>query len=253
MFIGGELGYRILRLVSPPVDLVERHLNPSTHRERPDSGLESWLSAEDWKAIDGKVVIDFGCGVGGDAIALAQRGARHVIGIEVRDWVIDQATDNARAAGVLDRCTFTRRTDERADIITCSDVFEHVDDLEGVLAEMHRLLTSGGQVLAAFGPPWYHPYGAHLLSVFPWAHLLFTERALTRWRSAFAWRPITHFSESGLNGMTVRRFIETVARSPLRFAHLDLTPIRRLGLLHNRLTREFTTAVVYCRLVRRGE
>ncbi len=253
MFIGGELAYRILCRVAPPADLIERHFNPSAHREELASGLEAFLTPEEWKAVEGKVLIDFGCGVGGDAIALARRGASRVVGIEVRDWVIRQATENARAAGVLERCTFTRRTDERADIITCSDVFEHVDDLPGVLSEMHRLLAPGGRIIASFGPPWYHPNGAHLLSVFPWAHVIFTERAITRWRSAFASRAVSHYSDSGLNEMTIRRFIETVEQSPLSFDSIDLCPIRRLRHVHNRLTREFTTAVVQCRLVRRED
>ena len=34
-------------------------------------------------------------------------------------------------------------------------------------------------------------------------------------------------------------------------ARLELMPIRKFRLFHNRLTREFTTAAVRCRLVKR--
>ena len=51
--------------------------------------------------------------------------------------------------------------------------------------------------------------------------------------------------------MTIARFEKLVAASPLRCADLDLVPIRKLRPFHNRLTREFTTAVVRCRLVQR--
>jgi len=64
------------------------------------------------------------------------------------------------------------------------DSFEHYEDPAGILQTMHRILKPGGVVLAAFGPPWFHPYGGHLFSVFPWAHLLFSEHAMVTWRLA---------------------------------------------------------------------
>lgn len=50
---------------------------------------------------------------------------------------------------------------------------------------MRDLLKPDGCVFAAFGPTWYHQLGGHTLSVFPWAHFVFTERALLRWRNSF--------------------------------------------------------------------
>jgi hypothetical protein len=51
--------------------------------------------------------------------------------------------------------------------------------------------------------------------------------------------------------MTIAKFEKLVAASPLQFASLELVPIKKLRPLHNRLTREFTTAIVRCRLVKR--
>jgi len=51
--------------------------------------------------------------------------------------------------------------------------------------------------------------------------------------------------------MTIAWFIKLVEASPLKFSQLELVPIRKLRMLHNRLTREFTTAIVRCRLVKR--
>jgi len=83
--------------------------------------------------------------------------------------------------------------------------------------------------------------GGHLFSVFPWAHLLFSERALIRWRSDFKTDGATRFSEvaGGLNQMTM---------SPLRMSWMECVPIRKLHRLHNYLTREFTTSIVGCEL-----
>ena len=63
----------------------------------------------------------------------------------------------------------------------------------------------------------------------------------------------TKFSEvrGGLNQMTIRQFERIVAMSDFRFESLEAVPIRKLKLMQNRLTREFTTAVVRCKLVRR--
>jgi len=104
----------------------------------------------------------------------------------------------------------------------------------------------GGKVLAAFGPTWYHPLGGHIYSVFPFSHLLFSERALVRWRSLYKSDGATTIEESGLNKMTIRRFIQLVEASPLRFASFELLPIRPLRRIANRVTREFTTAAVRC-------
>jgi hypothetical protein len=129
----------------------------------------------------------------------------------------------------------------------------HFADPAGILRITNTLLPPTGEVLVSFGTTWYHPWGGHLFSVFPWAHLIFSEKALIRWRSAFRTDGATRFSEvaGGLNQMTIAKFEELIAGSPLRFASLELVPITKLRRFHNRLTREFTTAIVRCRLVKR--
>ena len=127
------------------------------------------------------------------------------------------------------------------------------DDPAAILRIMRRLLKDDGCVIAAFGPTWYHPLGGHLFSVFPWAHLLFTEKSLIRWRSDFKTDGATRFGEAegGLNQMTISRFEAVVAKSDFKFAEFELVPIRKLRPVANRLTREFTTAIVRCKLVPR--
>ena len=133
------------------------------------------------------------------------------------------------------------------------DGFEHFSDPENVLRTISRILRPTGRVLLTFGPTWLHPLGGHLFSVFPWAHLIFTEKALIRWRSRFKHDGATRFAEveGGLNQMTIRRFRRLVASSPLRFETFETVPIRRLRALANPLTREFVTGSVCCSLRRR--
>jgi hypothetical protein len=86
--------------------------------------------------------------------------------------------------------------------------------------------------------------------VFPWAHLIFTERSLIRWRSDFKTDGATRFHEveGGLNQMTIRRFERLLAESAFRVVSFDTPPIKKLRPLHNRLTREFFSSYVRCTL-----
>ena len=115
---------------------------------------------------------------------------------------------------------------------------------------MAEMLKPTGYVLASFGPTWYHPLGGHLFSVFPWAHLIFSENALCRWRSHIRSDGAKRFREveGGLNQMTIRRFERTVASSPLKLESLEAIPIRATRMFHNYATREFLTAIVRCKL-----
>jgi SAM-dependent methyltransferase len=203
--------------------------------------------------ISGKVVVDFGCGEGADAVELAVRGAARVIGIDIREDVLRIARQRALQAGVENACLFASSAGELADVVVSVDAFEHFADPAEVLGIMGALLRPAGEVFISFGPTWYHPLGGHLFSVFPWAHLIFSEQALIRWRSTFKTDGATRFGEvaGGLNQMSIARFERLIASSPFQVARLELIPIRKLRLFHNRFTREFTTAVVRCRLVKR--
>ena len=217
------------------------------------SKLAVLMGDEFFPRIAGKVVIDFGCGEGADAVEMARNGAKRVIGIDIREDVLQTARRKALDAGVEDACFFAHSTSELADVVVSLDAFEHFANPAEILRLMDQHLQPEGEVLVSFGPTWYHPLGGHLFSVFPWAHLLFSEKALISWRSAFKTDGATRFCEvaGGLNQMTIRRFEDLVAASPFDFAALELVPIKKFRRIHNRLTREFATAIVRCRLVKR--
>jgi SAM-dependent methyltransferase len=176
-----------------------------------------------------------------------------VIGIDIRPRAVEHARVNATRAGIADLCEFRLATDQQADAIVSIDSFEHFGDPQAVLKKMSELLKPKGTVFASFGPTWYHPLGGHLFSVFPWAHLLFSEAALIRWRADIRSDGATRFAdvEGGLNRLTIRDFLDFVSESPFFVETLDLIPIKRLRVLHNRFTREFTTAIVRCKMVKK--
>jgi SAM-dependent methyltransferase len=249
--IGGALGYHLLKWISKDGETGYMDDRAYAHQSK----LEPLLGKDFWNEIKDKVVIDFGCGSGSEAVEMARRGAQKVIGLDIQEKGLEVARERAAQAGVSDRCAFTTHTDERADVIVAIDSFEHFDDPAAILRLMRAMIKPDGYVIASFGPTWYHPLGGHSFSVFPWAHLIFTEKALLRWRSDFKSDGATRFHEvdGGLNQLTLRRFERLVGQSQFEFAAFEAVPIRKLQALANPLTREFTTAIVRCKLVPRSQ
>lgn len=247
--LGGTLGYRLLRWFSK--DGETGYCDGSAYADR--SKLEVLLGAQIWEEVKDKAVIDFGCGSGVDAVEIAKRGAKRVVGLDIRENALAEARETARREGVDGRCSFVTRADEKADVILSIDAFEHFDNPGRILEIMRGLVKDEGCVIAAFGPTWYHPLGGHLFSVFPWAHLIFTEKALIRWRSDFKADGATRFNEAegGLNQMTIWRFQKLVDASGFKLQEFEAVPIKKLRPIANKLTREFTTAIVRCKLAPR--
>lgn len=247
----GEIGYRILHWLRPP-----RQDGESVHTLAyglPYAATMRDLLGPEWeKHIRDKTIIDFGCGNGRGSVELARHGAGRVIGIDIRQDRLDMARELARNLGVADRCHFATHTEEPADYVISVDAFEHFGDPEGVMRDVHAMLRPGGAFVVSFGPTWFHPRGGHFFSIFPWSHLLFSERAQIRWRAEFKHDGATRFTEveGGLNLMTIRRFMLMAAKSGFDVQALRMIPIRSLKWLHNRATREFITSLVESVLVK---
>ncbi len=242
--IGGEIGYRILKTVG------RTDVGEVATAYQNESKIEKLLGKDFWREISGKTVIDFGCGYGEDALDMAKRNAYKVIVLDIREEVLLKAREDAKTSGVGEKCFFTTKAEEKVDVITSIDAFEHFENPAEILRIMRGLLKDDGKIIAVFGPTWLHPLGGHLFSVFPWSHLIFTEKAQIRWRSDFKSDGATKFSEvaGGLNQMTIKRFEKMIAESDFEFEKFELVPIEKLRPLANKLTREFTTAVVRCKL-----
>lgn len=63
--------------------------------------------------VGGRTILDIGCGPGHYAVALAQRGAAQVHGVDFADGMLELARTRAQNAGVAERCKF-----EHADFLT---------------------------------------------------------------------------------------------------------------------------------------
>lgn len=112
----------------------------------------------------GKHVLEYGCGLGGQAFALADRGAT-VTGIDISDVAVAQA--KRRAAGYPPgKLNFVTADAENLDFndgtfdLVCGSGILHHLDLQRSLSEVHRVLRSGGRGV------FYEPLGHN-----PWLNV----------------------------------------------------------------------------------
>jgi len=92
--------YRVLKRLAPG---EPTHMSGVAYANK--SKLQVLLGAQLLDEIRGKDVLDFGCGVGSEAIEIAHF-ARSVFGLDILPRQLEEARSRARAAGVSDRCTF---------------------------------------------------------------------------------------------------------------------------------------------------
>ena len=103
-------------------------------------------------------VLDVGCGSGRYCIALAQAGARRVLGVDVSSSMIELAAIEARRAGVGDRCDFRTSpfldfsTDEQFDVVVATGYFDYLTDPEVHLRRM--VARCRGRVFVSVPKKW---------------------------------------------------------------------------------------------------
>jgi 2-polyprenyl-3-methyl-5-hydroxy-6-metoxy-1,4-benzoquinol methylase len=105
-------------------------------------------SIEGCEPVQGKSVLDIGCGPGHYSITLAQRGASRVVGIDFAEGMLKLATEHARKAGVGDRCTFKVAdfyqypADEMFDYVIVMGFMDYMPDPEKVVEKVLSLTRS---------------------------------------------------------------------------------------------------------------
>ncbi|SRR5216684_1009031 len=259
--LGGRLGYLLLKGASVP---PSKELPAGPAEKVGAAKLEEDFGKEIWKYVQGRVVADFGCGIGDEAVAAAVHGATKVYGLEISEDFIRAAGKAAQTAKVADKCFFLHGQRQRRDVealygtidtVFSLDAFEHFPDPAQILGEIGRLLKPGGRLLVNFGPPWNHPYGAHLryFTRVPWVHLIFTEETILKVRALYRNDGATKFEEvrGGLNRMTVGHFRSLIRADNFETEVFRLQPVRRTSWLVTRnILLEYFTSAVICVLVK---
>ena len=202
--------------------------------------------------IQGKTVLDYGCGPGWQAVAMRRAGARHVHGVDINDAWLSHGRDLAVGAAV-DGVTFAKAaSDEKYDIVLSLGAMEHFRDPGKELARMCSF--TGEELLISFAEPWYSPYGTHLngTTKLPWLNLWFSERCLLNVRNLYpdGSDGAKRFEDirGGLNKMTVRRFEKLIHAAPgMRVEHLTLHSVKRVPLVTRvPVLRELMTGAITC-------
>ena len=92
--------------------------------------------------IQGRTVIDIGCGPGHYGVALAAQGASRVLGVDFAPGMIEIARKRAESAGVTDRCTFTLGDfldvsgDEKFDYAIVMGFMDYIEDAGALMRKV---------------------------------------------------------------------------------------------------------------------
>ncbi len=138
------------------------------------------------RAHPGGRVLDFGCGAG-RVVAACREAGIDMYGADVYYGGSETRSDADRS-GLLGNVILEVRdggmdfADSSFDLVTNNQVLEHVEDLDAVLREIHRVLKPGGTLLSIFpsrdvfreghiGIPFSHwfPKDSHLRFLYTWA------------------------------------------------------------------------------------
>jgi len=134
-----------------------------TERNRVWSGRANVRLVEVAESLPPGRVLDLGCGEGGDAMWLAERGW-HVTAVDISQTALDRAAADARARNVLERIDFQRHdlphtfVDGAFDLVSAQFLHSMVElDRPRLLRMAAEALSAGGTLLIvdhAGPPPW---------------------------------------------------------------------------------------------------
>jgi 2-polyprenyl-3-methyl-5-hydroxy-6-metoxy-1,4-benzoquinol methylase len=111
-------------------------------------------SIEGCDPIQGKSVLDVGCGPGHYSITLAQRGAGRVLGLDFAEGMLDLARQHARRAEVAERCQFLAgdflnyRFSETFDYVIVMGFMDYMKDAKAVIEK--ALSVTRGRAFFSF-------------------------------------------------------------------------------------------------------
>ena len=141
---------RLTRVYSPTTWDVYARLDVSLEPAGPDSLFD--LAGEFLAA--GDVVLDAGCRDAAQLIELVKRFEVMGVGVEPVPIHIERAQETVDRAGLADRITLHRGViheldypDKHFNFVWCRDVLEQVDDIDGALIEVVRVMKPQARLL----------------------------------------------------------------------------------------------------------
>jgi SAM-dependent methyltransferase len=215
-------GEKVLLLFSRDPQTVKSHLSESALDPDP---LQSFAAnfPEFLRLLQGKNVLDFGCGAGRLTKALADAGASRVVGLDINQRWLRVARERYTNHSSDGKLVFVDHLDPdnigSFDIVVSHDSVEHFTEPENCLQAIRSCCRPDGLIFVTFGPPWYSPYGSHMkyFITLPWVNLLFSEKTIMKVRARYRSDNAHRYEEveSGLNRMSITRFERLIAASGL--------------------------------------
>lgn len=179
------------------------------------SALDRWLRADifgrfNWVMeasgdVRGKTFCDIGCGSGRFVTALAQKGAKHVTGVDVAPEMLRLAQDLVAKDGVAQICDFVHsdvlhwKTDQQFDEVIAIGFWDYIEDPRGRL-QLIRNLTK--------------------------------ERFLSAWPRYWTWRMPVRKVRLSIQGCPVYFFRRTQVEKYLRDAGFEIVSFQTIGKLY---------------------
>ncbi len=174
--------------------------------------------------VSGKDVVDYGCGRGILSLDLSEV-ARLVYAVDIRPHP-EAFSGRPNIISGYPEIVPPRS----ADFVLSLNAFEHYSDPKKILLHWRRILKPTGRVYLSFGPPWYHPYGAHLeyLTRLPWIQLWCPEPLVMAWRSRHRTDGAKRYQEveGGLNQMSLRKCDKLLIETGFRITSSRTVPIK---------------------------
>jgi SAM-dependent methyltransferase len=127
-----------------------------------DIGQNSWLTVDELDRFLPRLdleasarLLDVGCGSGGPTLHVARRTGCQVVGVELYEEAVAEATRLAHEASPETRSSFLQADaseplpfeDGTFDALICIDAINHLPDRAGVFGDWARVLRSGGRLL----------------------------------------------------------------------------------------------------------
>ena len=217
------VGRLLLEKFSKELTIVQD--NPSAYGDPLSTLLSSYPDLSD--LVRGKSVLDFGCGRGFQAAAIASRFCATVTGLDTnRRTLADAVATHGKLVEFIDTLPVGRTWD----VVISLNAMEHYSNPIAALDAMRRAVSARGLILISFGPPWWAPYGSHMhfFCRIPWLQLWFSEKTIMAVRSKYRSDGARRFEEveSGLNRMSLNKFEHIISASRLSLIRLKYTGVR---------------------------
>jgi 2-polyprenyl-3-methyl-5-hydroxy-6-metoxy-1,4-benzoquinol methylase len=141
--------------------------------------------------LDGKSVLEIGCGTGGRSAYLAEHGAARVVGIDInlREIAVARAQCRRLFPRAMDRLEFYEAYEDKPlplgqfDVVLLLDTIEHVVSPPKMMRLAHAYTAPGGRFFfSSIG--WYHFAGSHM-GIMPFVNVFFSDATILdvmRWR-----------------------------------------------------------------------